>query len=570
MSNVSRDHRTPYIGCRSPHRGRYPATAKPLRGHRPRCGLLQRYLFLVVLAVAGCGESGAPSTAGTTLERGLAADPESLDPHKSRSTESGDVLRDLGEGLMGYTAAGELVPRAAERVEVSTDGLAYTFHLRRAAHWSNGEPVTAADFVYSLRRLLDPETAAFYSQSVIGVQHAQEIIAGERPTSDLAVTAAGEFELSIRLAKPTPYFLALLTHPSTFPVYRPAVEEHGTAFARPGRLVSNGAYRLVGWQLGSMLTLERNPHYWDDGSAPIERVRYHVITEPSVEVNRYRAGELHITSNVPPEVFAQMREERPDELRVAQKLGIYYYGFNLTRPPFRDNPALRAALSMAVDREVLAGKIVGRGEMPAYSWVPPGVDNYTAPDLPYADMSAEQRRAAARRAYEDAGYGEDKPLEVEIRYNSSESHQRIAVAIQAMWRETLGVEATLVNEEFQVLLSNIQAAEVTEVFRLSWSADYNDAHAFLQVMESEASSNLTRYSDPEFDELMRDAAAQSDPQARRLYLEEAEREMLADHPVIPLYFYVSKHLVSPRVSGWGDNVLDYHYSQHLDLRSPVN
>ena len=537
---------------------------------RPRRGLVLPLLVsLLALLPAGCGESPAPARTGT-LERGLAVDPESLDPHKSRSTESGDVLRDLGEGLMGYTADGELAPRAAERVELSGDGLEYLFHLREAARWSNGAPVTAADFVYSFRRLLDPETAAFYAQSVIGIEHAAEIIAGERPTGDLAVAATGEFELTIRLAKPTPYFLAMLTHPSTFPVYRPALEEHGAAFTRPGRLVTNGAYRLVGWQLGSLLTLERNPHYWDDGSTAIGRVRYHVITDPSVEVNRYRAGELHVTSNVPPEAFRQMREERPDELHVAQKLGVYYYGFNLRRPPFRDNPDLREALSMAIDREVLAGKIIGRGEMPAYSWVPPGVDNYTAPELPYAHIGAEERRSAARRAYEDAGFGPDNPLEVEIRYNTSESHQRIAVAIQSMWRETLGVDATLVNEEFHVLLSNIQAAEVTEVFRLNWSADYNDAHAFLQIMESGASMNLTGYSNPKFDRLMRAAATQSDPAARRLYLEEAEREMLADHPIIPVYFYVSKHLVSPEVGGWGDNVLDYHYSQHLDLRSPMN
>jgi oligopeptide transport system substrate-binding protein len=567
MLNSETRCRTPYIkgdfACGRPHRGRSARTRAQ--------GVLGRILLpgLLAVALAACGQSQAP--AGTdTLERGLAADPESLDPHKSRSTESGEVLRDLGEGLMGYASDGELVPRAAERVEISDDGRGYSFHLRPTARWSNGEAVTARDFVYSFRRLLDPATAAFYAQSVLDVGHAAEILAGDRPTADLAVTAIDDHELAIRLAKPTPYFLSLLTHPSTFPVYRAAVERHGGGFARPGRLVTNGAYSLAGWELGSVITLERNPHYWDDASTSIDRVRWHVIPEPSVEVNRYRAGELHVTSSVPPEAIEQMREERPGELRIAQKLGIYYYGFNLKRPPFRDNPKLREALSMAVDREVLARKIVGRGEIPAYSWVPPGVDNYRAPTLPFADMTAGERRAAARRAYEDAGFGEDDPSEVEIRYNSSEAHQRIAVAIQSMWRDTLGVEATLINEEFQVLLSNIQAAKVTEVFRLSWSADYNDAHSFLQVMESDASSNLTGYNDAKFDELMRDAATQTDPETRKLYLEEAEREMLADHPVIPLYFYVSEHLVSPLVSGWEDNVLDYHYSQHLELRSPMN
>jgi oligopeptide transport system substrate-binding protein len=197
-------------------------------------------LLSLIMALPGCGESPLPATS-LALERGLAADPESLDPHKSRSTVSGEVLRDLGEGLMGYTPDGELVPRAAEHVEVSGDGLEYRFRLRRTARWSNGEPVTAHDFVYSFRRLLDPATAAFYAQSVIDVGNAPEILAGDRPTADLAATAPGDLELSIRLSKPTPYFLALLTHPSTFPVYRPAVEKHGSGFARPGRLITNGA-----------------------------------------------------------------------------------------------------------------------------------------------------------------------------------------------------------------------------------------------------------------------------------------------------------------------------------------
>jgi oligopeptide transport system substrate-binding protein len=360
--------------------------------------------------------------------------------------------------------------------------------------------------------------------------------------------------------------VALLTHPSTFPVYAPAAVEHGEAFARPGRFVTNGAYRLVDWQLGATIDLQRNEHYWNDSATAIDRVRYHVIPEPTVELNRYRAGELHVTSNVPSQAFERLREESPDELRVAQKLSVYYYGLNLTRPPFKDNPALRQALSMAIDREVLS-EIVGRGEAPAYSWVPPGVDNYEPRRFAYADMTAGERRAAARRAYATAGYGEHNPLQVEIRYNTSDANQRIALAVQSMWRDSLGVQTTLINEEFQVLLSNVQAMAVTEVFRLSWSGDYNDAHAFLQVLQSNASSNLAGYRSEEFDRLMQQAAVQTDAGRRRLYLEEAERVMLADHPVIPIYFFVSKHLVSPEVGGWGDNVLDYHYSQHLSLHS---
>ncbi len=531
---------------------------------------LRRLLVLVPAACASlllvaCGGPERDAAAANVLHRGLGAEPESLDPHRSRSMEAGDVQRDIGEGLTGYSAEGVLEPRAAERWEVSEDGRTYTFWLRPEARWSNGESVTASDFVYSFRRLVNPRTAAFYSESVIDVKNARAIVAGELAPAELGVSAPDEFLLVVELEAPVPYFLALLTHPSMFPVHRASIES-GKNYARPGNFVTNGAYRLVAWELGSYIELARNAYYWNDADTAIDRVRWYLTPEPQVELNRYRAGELDITDSVPAEMFSRVREERPNELKVSPYLAVYYYGLNLDRPPFRGQPLLRQALSMAIDREVLAERIIGRGEQPAYSWVPPGVDNYEAPRFPYADLSAEERRAAAKDLYQQAGYGAGNPAQVEIRYNTSELHQRIALAVQSMWRDVLGVETTLVNEEFQVLLSNMQAREVTEVFRSSWTGDYNDAHAFLQVLASGSPTNMTGYASEEYDSLLRRAARQTDPGLRRLYLEEAERVLLADHPVIPLYFYVSKHLVSPRVAGWRDNVLDYHYSQHLNLR----
>jgi ABC-type oligopeptide transport system substrate-binding subunit len=521
------------------------------------------------LSLAACGGREPEPVPPNVLKRGVGAEPESLDPHKSRSMEAGDVQRDLGEGLTGYSADGVLEPRAAERWDISDDGKTYTFRLRANARWSNGRQVTAQDFVYSFRRLVDPATAAFYSQSVIGIENARAIMAGDLPPEELGVSAPGELELTVRLENPAPYFLALLTHPSMCPVHRDSVEGEAT-YARPGGFITNGAYMLERWDFGSFIELVRNEYYWDNEDTAIERVRWYVIPEPQVELNRYRAGELDITDTVPPPAFERVREGRPGELRVAPYLSVYYYGLNLTQPPFRDNRLLRQALSMAIDREVLAEKIVGRGETPAYSWVPPGVDNYDGPRFPYAGLTVEERHDAARNVYQQAGYGTGNPARIEIRYNTSETHQRIALAVQSMWREVLGVETTLINEEFQVLLSNMRAMEVTEVFRSSWTGDYNDPHTFLHVLRSGAPSNMTGYASEEFDSLMRKAAEQTDPGLRRLYLEEAERVLLADHAVIPLYFPVSKHLVSPRVSGWEDNVLDYHYSQHLNLGGRTN
>ncbi len=522
-------------------------------------------LLCIAVLVSACG--GAQDAAReSVLNRGLGAEPESLDVHKARTNQAGDVQRDLGEGLTAYTADGELVLAAAERYELSEDGLQYTFWLQPEGRWSNGDRVTAEDFVFGFRRLVDPQTAAFYAEQSLGaVVNASEIIAGEKPVDELGVEAIDELQLRITLNYPVPYFLALLTHPSTFPLHRPSVELHGDVHARPGNFVSNGAYRLEHWEVGSYIDVVRNEHYRLNGETAIDRVRHHITPEDTVELNRYRAGELEITANVPSESFELMKQERPDELKVSPYLAVYYYGFNLTRSPFKDNPKLRQALSMAIDRETIAESVTGRGETPAYGWVPPGTNDYEPREFLYADMTREERHAKARELYREAGYSEANPLRIEIRYNTAEAHRRIVLAVQAMWRDVLGVEATPINEEYQVLLQNIRMQQVTQVFRSSWTGDYNDAHTFLSLMESDNPSNLTGYNNPEYDELMDKAANQTDPALRQVYLEEAERLLLSDHPVIPLYFYVNKNMVSPRVQGWGDNVLNYHYSQHLSL-----
>ena len=515
---------------------------------------MRSLLLLVTLALlAGCGPAVDTETVANTLQRALPTDPESLDQHKARSTQSAEVLRDLGEGLVGHSPTGELVPGVAERWEVSADGLTYTFHLRDNAKWSNGDAVTAAHFVAGMQRLVDPATAAFYAEFLADVSEA---------------SAPDERTLVLTLERPTPYLLNLLTHPATFPVHPPTIAEHGDDFARPGRLVSNGPYRLEARVPGSIIALRRNEHYWNDAATAIDAVNYHVVVQDTAELNRYRAGELHVTSTVPTENFAQVRETYGDQLHIAQYLGVYYYGLNLNKPPFRGNRPLRQALSMAIDREFLANQVIGRGEVPAYSWVPPAVNDYEPPVMSFASFDRDERETMARRLYKEAGYGPDNPLRVELRYNTSDAHKKVAVAVQSMWKGVLGVETTLVNEEHKVLLANMREAEITQVFRSSWIGDYNDAHTFLSVLRGGAPSNMPRYASDQFDDLLNRAATQPDLERRRLHLEEAERVMLADHPVIPLYFYVSKHLVSPRVSGWGDNVLDYHYSHHLSLSAP--
>jgi len=522
-------------------------------------------LFVGALALAACGDSGPKPAMESVLNRGNGAEPESLDVHKAVSTEAHDVLRDIGEGLTGIAPTGEIRAAAAERWTVSDDGLHYIFWLRPDARWSNGDPVTADDFVFSFRRLVDPATAAIYVQSVGDIENASEIIEGQLAQSELGVTATDTYRLEIRLQRPVPYFLNLLTHPSTFPVHRGSLQKHGGAHTRAGNLVSNGAYQLVDWQVGSVIELARNEHYWNNADTAIDQVRHFVTPEPMAELNRFRAGELDITRTIPPAAFAQMQKERSDEVRVSPALSVYYFGFNMTRPELSGNPKLRQALSMTIDREVIAKDIVGRGEKPAYGWVPDGIVGYEGRRFSYASMSASERLAKAKQLYREAGYGASNPLHLELRYNTSDTHQRIAAAAQSMWHQLPGLEVELKNEEYQVLVANITQKKITQIFRLLWVGDYDDPHTFLSTLESDNPSNFTGYQSDDFDSLMQRAAESTDPRKRYAFLGEAESEMLADHPLIPLYFHVNKSMVSKRVEGWGDNVLNYHYSQHLRL-----
>lgn len=518
---------------------------------------------LALLLMTGCGPSTSIDSA--VLNRASGPEPGTLDPHRARTMQEHNVLRDLFEGLLRYSADGQLIAGAAERWDISADGLTYTLELRPEARWSNGDPVTAEDFVYSFRRLVDPETAAFYAEAIISIRNAAEIVGGEKPPDTLGVEATGRLQLTITLLQPTAYFLSQLAQVATFPVHRKSIDEFGARFERPGNLVGNGAYSLEKWELGLLVGLDRNEHYWNNAATAIDTVRHHVTPESSVELFRYRAGELDFTSTIPAEAFAQLLIDRPDEVHVSAQLGVYYYGLNLHHEELGSKPALRQALSMAIDREELTQRVTGRGEKPAYSWVPPGTDNYAPSKLSFEPMPMSERQVMAKRLYAEAGYSESNPLQIELRYNTSETHRKIAVSIRSMWREVLGFEVTLINEEFRVLVANMQAMKITQIFRSNWNGDFNDAYAFLRIFETDNPFNMFGYRNDEYDSLLQRAALQTDPQKRRALLEAAESVLLADHVVIPIYFQVTDHLVAPKIRGWQDNVLDYHYSQHLSF-----
>jgi oligopeptide transport system substrate-binding protein len=514
----------------------------------------------------GCTPKEAPPAAAKSaiLVRGGGPDPDSLDPQKARGFEAQSILRDLCEGLTTLDAHAAVAPGVARDYSVSGDGLTYTFALRHEARWSNADQVVADDFVAALRRLVDPETGSAYAQYIDVIANAGDIVAGRKPPDALGVATPDPYTLTITLATPAPYLPTLLSHPSTCPVHRPTLRTYREGFARAGVMVGNGAFVLKEWVPGAYILATRNHHYWNDAATRLEGVRYLIIPDENAELARYRGGELQVTFVVPRGQFDWIKAHLAAELRVHPQLTTYYYGFNLRRPPFKDAPGLRRALSLVVDREKLAERVLRVGELPAYGWVPPGVEHYTSQSFDYRSTPMAARIYEAQHLYRDAGYSRERPLRFELRYNAGEVHTKVAVAVASMWKEALGVDVRLTQVEFKSLLQDIDQGDV-EMFRSSWVGDYNDAYTFAQYLKSDFGVNLPRYSSPRYDALLAAAAHQQEPLAREALLEEAERVMLADHPLIPLYFYVNKHLVKPQVQGWYDNVMNVVYSKDLML-----
>jgi oligopeptide transport system substrate-binding protein len=526
-------------------------------------------LLAVTLAagMAACGHrDSAKNAAGESLvelRRGNGPDPDSLDPHKARAMESMVVLRDLFEGLTRLDHQAAPIPGQAESWTVSDDGLVYTFKLRPNLQWSNGDPLVAEDFAAGLRRLVDPSTASQYAQVVDVIRNAPEIIAGKKRVSELGVGTPDQNTVTITLSTPAPYLPGLMAHPSTAPLHRASLERLGERFTRPGEQVSNGAFVLKEWLQGSYIRAVRNPHYWNNATNKIDGVKYLQIADENAELRAYRSGEMHFTAVVPRGQFGWIEQNLAKELRISPQMTVYYYGFNLDRALFQD-PRVRRALSMVIDRERVASSVLRVGELPAYGWVPPGVFNYTAQSADYASTPIAGRVASARKLLAEAGYSRDKPLRFELRYNTGEVHAKVAVAVASMWKEALGVEAQLTAVEFKSLFQDVDRRDV-DMFRFSWVGDYNDPYTFLQYLKSDFGINLPHYKSTAYDALLAQASRQTDLARRRELLQEAERTMLADQPLIPIYFYVNKHLVKPEVRGWYDNVMNVMYSQDLSL-----
>lgn len=512
------------------------------------------------------GASGSELAAEQVLHWGNGAEPQSLDPHKSEGVPGSNIQRNLYEGLIAEAPDGSLVPGAAESWEISDDGKVYTFKLHENGRWSNGEPVTAADFVFGIRRTLNPATLSRYQFILYPIENAQAVAAGEMPVEAVGVKAIDDHTLEIRLENSTPYFLGLLTHSASYPLNRANVAEFGDRFARPGNLVSNGAYMLDDWVIQSYVKLTRNPYYWNNDATTIDTVYMYNTEDKSAELKRYRADEIDITyASLPKAQMNWMRDNLGDELKIAPYLGSYYYGFNLTQPPFSEYSAdLRRALALAVNREIITSQITDAGEIPSFGFVPP-VDNYQGQQMPEAEWTQAEREAEAKRLYAAAGFTPQNPLRFTIMYNTEEDHRRIAIAIASMWKQVLGVEASILNQEWKVFLETRNNMKDTQVFRQGWIGDYNDAYTFLELYQSTSGLNDTGFKNPEYDKLLKLASAENDLAKRAEHLQEAERVMLENMPIIPIYFYVTTTLVKPWVQGFQPNIMDHHRAQYFSI-----
>ncbi len=526
-------------------------------------------LAVAICVLAGCGPKPAqrpPCAAGKVcLEFGNVAEPLTLDPNKSTGTVEHQVIADQLVGLTQNSAAGLPVPGMATSWDVSPDGLTWTFHLREAV-WSDGVPVTADDFVFSLRRLLAPETAGEYASLVYFIRNAEAVNRGKAPGTALGARAVDAHTLELSLTHPAPYLPQLAAHTTMLPVPKHMVERYGDAWARPEHYVSNGAFRIVGWKLGDHIRAVKNERFWDAANVCVDQIDYYPTSDAVSAERRVKRGELDLNADMQSNRIAFLRKTMPGYVRTHTYLGLGYLAFNSRVKAFQDE-RVRRALAMSVDREFITHKLLRGGQEPAYTFVPAGVANYEPVAPPaWAALSFPQRQAEARRLLAQAGYGPGHPLKFELKHRNSADPMLVMPAIQADWR-AVGVEATLVQNEGQIAYAAYRSRDF-QVADAAWVADYNDPMTFLYLMQSSTGSqNYGDYRNAGFDALLAQADQEPDAHRRADMLARAERIMLDDTAVIPTYFYVNKNLVSPRVTGWVDNISDYHPSRYLCLKA---
>lgn len=529
--------------------------------------LLASSVVSTMLLLAGCGGGNNASTAdapkpeaGTTTETkatapapegkinvnlASGAEPESLDPHKSSDSVSFDIIRQMLIGLVGTDKTGATIPSAAESW-TNVDEKVWTFKLRNDIKWSNGDPLTAHDFAYSLQRLINPETGSPYASYLVDakVLNAFDITEGKAKVDTLGVKALDDTTLEITLNEPVPYLPDLLTLPVTYAVNKKAVETHGEKWVEPANYVVSGAYKLKDWVVNSHITIEKNPSYYDAANTKIAEANF-IPASGSAAVNRYKVDELDVVG-VPPEQIEKLKAEHGDEMHTSPRLCTFYLEYNNAKAPF-DDVRVRRALSLVIDRETLVDKVIKRGEKAAYQFTPPAIQGMGDVNIEWKAWDKAKRTEEAKKLLAEAGYSEQNPLKFEILYSTSEMAKLITTATAAMVKEQLGglAHADIVNQEWKVSLTTRREGKYNTAFA-GWCSDYNEPSTFLNVMRSGNSNNTGKYKNPEFDKLLDQTLAPGLSVADRTKLyHEAELLMDKDAAIAPVYTGVSLRLVKP-------------------------
>ncbi|MGV2987128.1 ABC transporter substrate-binding protein [Vibrio sp. E150_011] len=495
--------------------------------------------------------------------RGNDAEVATLDPAKAEGLPEMHVIRDLFEGLVIQDSDGNVIPGVAQSWETS-DNQTFTFHLRPDAKWSNGDAVVASDFVYSLKRAVDPATASpnGWYLKMTRINNIGDILKGEKPTSELGIKAIDDLTLEFKLDSPVPYFVAMTGHTSMMPVHRASVEALGDKWARPGNLVSNGAFTLTQWVVNERIELVKNSRYWNNAQTVLSEVTFIPFESQTAALNRYMAGEVDITSDVPAQMAEKLKKDQKDAYTVVPLLCTYYYAFNTTRAPF-DDVRVRKAVSYTIMRDVITNGVTKVGNIPAYTFAHQYVAGFKATQPDYSRWTQNQRDQQAQQWLAQAGYGEDNPLKVKLLYNTSESNKSIAVAISSMLNKNLNAEVELENQEWKSYLVARREGDF-DILRTSWCGDYNEASTFLSLMTSDSAGNRAFYESDQYDQQIAKALMATDQKTRNQFYDQAEATLVKDMPIAPIYYYMQARLVRPTIGGFPvNNVEGRVYSKDL-------
>jgi oligopeptide transport system substrate-binding protein len=526
---------------------------------RRACALAMASAFLTASYAANV-PAGVQLHPTQTLSRNNGSEPETLDPALAESVGANNLTRDLFEGLTANDADGKTVPGVAEswkRVDATT----WVFKLRKNAKWSNGDPVTADDFVFGIRRFVDPKTASTYAATYgVFLLNGAAIVKGEKPSTDIGVKALDKYTVEIKTAFPVSFLPDIVSNNNLGPIHKASYEKNGKDWTKPGLLVSNGAFVLKEWQVNNRIVAEKNSQYWDAANVQLSKVTYLPIEDGNADVKLYESGENEWVYQLPPGTYEKYKTQYPKEIRNAPMLGLRYYSYHTQNPVFKD-VRVRKALSMVIDRDILAQRVTADGQAPAYSVMVKGVNGADVTPYDWATWPMAKRVAEAKSLLQQAGV---KPgSKFSFSYNTSEYHKKMAVFAASEWKTKLGLDIETESMEFKVLLKKRHDGEF-QMARNGWVADYNDASTFLTLIECDSDQNNNFNCNRKAQELIKEGSQSTDLVKRKNLFTQASKMIMEDYPIIPLLQYSAPRLVKAYVGGYSlQNAQDRFRSKDL-------